>query len=99
MLREPSFKPQENDGEVGASDDDSDGESDTEMEGHPDDDSEPETDTAPPVAAKGVMDRLKGKGPATRAKGKGKAVSGVSALATTALSEEEGEVCGPKMKC
>lgn len=104
MLREPSFKPNlvhhDEGGDVGASDDDEDSEeSETEVDpaAH-EDDSEPETETEMPQKPKApAIGLLKGKG---KAKVKGRPSTGMqsSAIATSALVEEdEAPVPSPPM--
>jgi len=88
MLREPSFRPPENDGgEAGDDDDDSDGESETEVERHDEDDSEGETETERAIPTKPVIptrNLLKGKG-------KKKANAAGPSIPMDAVREEEGE--------
>lgn len=86
MLRQPSNLPVQEDGEVGASDDE-DEESETEVEGHGEDDSDHETETEnkQKTASTSLKDRLKGK---TKAKP-------ISSLATTAVQEEEESTTPP----
>lgn len=94
MLREPSFRPPNPDdgGEAGDSDE-SDGESDTEMENHGQDDSDGETETEPAAStARETFLPMKGK---LGGKGKGKAAASgsiaPSKLASSAVPEEDGK--------
>ncbi|WVW83098.1 hypothetical protein I302_105116 [Kwoniella bestiolae CBS 10118] len=88
MLRQPSTQPAHEDegGEAGDDDDESDGESETEMEGG-DDDSDGETETEPRTPSRGAMG-LAGRF-AKKNKGKAKASSKVSPMAKSVVREED----------
>ncbi|WRT67119.1 uncharacterized protein IL334_004085 [Kwoniella shivajii] len=92
MLRQPSTRPveQEQGGDAGDDDDESDGESDPEMDGgHSDDDSDVETETEPRGSSTRGALSLAGRF-SKKNKGKARASANVSPMAKSAVREEEG---------